>query len=383
METELEDRPVPWWQRELNARLARRALRLEALRRTALRGLGGAALVAVGLLLVLVLAQGTRPRLAGGARRMHRGTTLASAGASPTPTPASVATATATIGALRGRGATLTLDPPAAGSTSTHQGAELRVTLTDSSGAPLAGIAIWLTVAGTLPYSGAATTDAHGVAHFPYGGTAPYTVSIAATADGQGLARTTVRVAPEPAVAVAALTGRFYASDDRCTYDTPPGTAPVLMASFPTIDFEGRPFTDHATTATQPKGADAYVMQRIGVGRLNHFDAAFTGVLVVRRAGEVPFTFLIDDAFDFGIGGGAVRVRGTMSNPPASGVTALRHLPVVAAFNQGHLEATTAVTVRFPHPGTYPFEIDYAECRGGGAALRVSAAGQFLPATGR
>jgi len=124
-------------------------------------------------------------------------------------------------------------------------------------------------------------------------------------------------------------------------------------------------------------------MQRIGVGRLNHFNAAFTGVLMVRRGGEVPFTFLIDDAFNFGIGGRAIRVRGTMSNPPPSGATALRHLPVIGAFNQGHLEATTAVTVHFPRTGMYPFEIDYAECRGGGAALRVSAGGQFLAVAGR
>jgi len=237
METDTEDRPVPWWQRELNARLARRALRLEALRRTALRGLGGAALVALGLLLVLVLAQGTRVRLAGSARRTHRGTALADLAASPTPTR--IATATATIGALRVRGATLTLDPPSAPGAATHQGAELRVTLTDRSGAPLPCVAIWLTVAGALPYSGAATTDAQGMARFRYGGTAPYTVRIAATADGQRLARSTVRVAPEPAVAVAALTGRFYASDDRCTYDTPPGTTPVLVARFPTINFQG------------------------------------------------------------------------------------------------------------------------------------------------
>ena len=341
----------------------------------------GMATLAVGLLLVLVLAQGTRVRLVGGARRMHRGTALAALAASPMLIR--IATATATIGALRVRGATLTLDPPSAGGGSRHQGADLRVTLTDRSGAPLPGVATWLTIDGALPYSGAATTDAQGVARFRYGGTAPYTVSIAATADGQGLARSTVRVAPQLAVAVAALTGRFYASDDRCTFDAAPGTNPVLVASFPTINFQGRPFTDHATAATQPKGADAHAMRGVGVGRLNHFDAAFTGVLVVRRAGEVPFTLLIDDAFNFGIGGGAVRVRGTMSNPPPSGVTALRHLPVLGAFNQGHLEATTAVTVHFPRTGTYPFEIDYAECRGGGAALRVSATGQFLAATGR
>jgi hypothetical protein len=116
----------------------------------------------------------------------------------------------------------------------------------------------------------------------------------------------------------------------------------------------------------------------VGVGPLNHFNATFTGSLVVSQAGDVPFTFLIDDAFDLGVGGGASRVSGTMSGPPPSGVTALQRLPVLGAFNQGHLEATTHVTVHFPHPGSYPYELDYSECRGGGASIRLSSGGQFL-----
>jgi len=99
----------------------------------------------------------------------------------------------------------------------------------------------------------------------------------------------------------------------------------------------------------------------------------------VRRAGDIALTFLIDDAFNLGVGASASRVSGTMSNPPSSGLTALQRLPVVGAFNQGHLEALTSVTVHFPHSGAYPYEIDYAECRRGDEALRISSGGQFLP----
>jgi hypothetical protein len=113
---------------------------------------------------------------------------------------------------------------------------------------------------------------------------------------------------------------------------------------------------------------------------LNHFNAVFTGSLVVRYAGDVPLTFLIDDAFDLGVGGGASRVSGTMSNPPASGLTVLERLPMVAAFNQGHLAATTTATVHFPHAGAFPYELDYSECAGGGASMRMATGGLFVPA---
>ena len=253
METDTEDRPVPWWQRELNARLARRALRREALRRTALRGLGGAALVALGLLLVLVLAQGTRVRLAGGARRTHRGTALAAAVASPTPT--GIATATATIGALRARGATLTLDPPSARGAATHQGADAAG---HAHGSQRRAAARHHHLAdhrrARCPTAARRPPTPAGVARFRYGGTAPYTVHITATADGQGLARSTVRVAPEPAVATTAVTGRFYASDDRCTFDTPPGTAPVLRGPLPHHQLRGPAL--HRTTARRQASPD-------------------------------------------------------------------------------------------------------------------------------
>jgi hypothetical protein len=195
------------------------------------------------------------------------------------------------------------------------------------------------------------------------------------------VATSTVQVGQPPSVATTTVTARFYASDGRCTYDTPAGTPPLFVQDFPTINFEGRPFTDYGTAAGQPNLAAADGIARIGLGRLNHFNAVFTGDLLVRRAGDVPFTFLIDDAFDLGVGGGATRVSGTMSNPPADDLTALDRLPVVGAFNQGHLEALTSTTVHFPHAGFYPYEVDYAECMAGDASLRLSTAGRFLPTT--
>jgi len=257
----------------------------------------------------------------------------------------------------------------------------LRITLTSRSGAPLPGITIWLTISGPTPYTGTAITNADGVAGFPVRPTPPYTVQIRAIAHGSQVATNTTRVGTTPpAVATTDVLGRFYPSDNRCLFDTPAGAAPLFRVQFSAINFGGRPFTGYGAAAGVPSRVAASGTNVAGLGALNHFNAVFTGNLMVHRAGSITLTFLIDDAFDFGVGGGAIRISGALSNPPRGGLTALERLPVVGAFNQGHLEATTQVTVRFPHPGFFPYEIDYAECMAGQEALRITTGGQFLPA---
>ena len=274
-------------------------------------------------------------------------------------------------------GAVLTLNAPGPGSTSAH----LLVTLTDRAGAAIAGALIRLLIDGS---ERSAHTDARGVASFPFHGTGAYTAQLTATVGGRPIAQRTLQVGARTLVATSPVTGRFYASDNRCTFDTAPTAPPAFTQTFATLNFGGRPFTGYATAAGQADqraaGVPARGAQVAGLGSLAHFDAVFTGSFAVSRAGDVPFTVLIDDAFNLGIGGGAQRVAGSLSNPPASGVTALARLPIVGAFNQGHLLATTTITVRFPHAGTYAYELDYAECDLGGESLRLSTNGQFLPA---
>jgi hypothetical protein len=282
---------IPWWQRELNAQLARRALRRQALQRMALQILSVAGLTAIGVLMLLALAQDARGRLAHSVLKPQRLAVAADVHASST---------TATAGQ----------------------------------------------VSRSLP--------------------------------GKQPAPSAVQTGQGPRVATTEITGRFYASDGRCTYDTPPTQPPLFVAQFPTINFAGRPFTDYGATAGQPNIVAAHGADQIGIGYLNHFNATFTGKLVVRLPGDVSFTFLVDDAFNLGVDAGASRVSGTMSNPPASGVTALQHLPVVGSFNQGHLQATTYATVHFPRPGSYPYEVDYAECMAGGELLKMYAGGALL-----
>jgi hypothetical protein len=284
---------VPWWQRELNAQLARRALRRQALRRMALQTLGLAGLTAIGVLMLLALAQDTRGRIAHSMRKHQR-----------------------------------------------------------------------LAVAAEIHASSMNTKAGH----------------ITTTLPGKQSAPSAVQMGQGPNVATTEITGRFYASDSHCTYDTPPTQPPLFVIHFPTINFSGRPFTDYAATAGQPNIVAIHGADLIGMGRLNHFNAAFTGNLIVHRSGDISFTFLVDDAFNLGVGAGASRVWGTLSNPPMSGETVLQHLPVVGSFNQGHLQATTSVTVHFPHPGSYPYELDYAECMAGGETIRISTGGHVLAA---
>jgi hypothetical protein len=256
----------------------------------------------------------------------------------------------------------------------------LRVFLADRTGAPLAGRVITLAERGPVPLRALTRTNTAGIADFAYraaGDGASLTVT---ALDGSTLLAQRallVRGTP-PAVRTSTVLARFYRSDGRCTFDTPASTLPVLVRSFAGINFVGRPLYwypgDPGQSALLVAGAGATV----GLASLYQFNAALTGTLLVARAGAISFTVLVDDAFNLGVGGGASRVRGTLSDPPLGGLTAVGRLPVLGAFNQGHLAAVTRVTVRFPRAGRYPYEIDWAECEGGGEALRLSSDGQDL-----
>jgi hypothetical protein len=367
-----------WDQKVLHARLVRRERRREQARRLALRaGVGGAGLLA--LLLATTLArQPVRQAGAGvqGRTGRHLAQASATAGHVAPPHTGSAGTAPAPADAV------LTLDPPAAASTGSGA-TTLRVTLSTPDGAPLPGLVIDLVIEGPAPFQASKRTDPAGQAVFSYTGAhaGPYTIHVTALAGTRRLVVVSGRVPARatPAISTGPVQGRFYASNDRCTFDTPAQAQPVLQARFPTLNVAGRPFLAfpaNATGTAQPIVGDGV---RVGEGALRHFNAVFTGHFHVARAGNVTFTVLIDDAFDLGVGGGATRVSGTMSNPLRSGVTATLHLPIVGAFNHGHLQATTHVTVHFPHPGIYAYEVDYAECMMGGESLRLSTDGQFLP----
>lgn len=367
----MADQSIPWWQQELNARIARRAARRAWLARLLLRVLVTLVLTGLAALMLVVLAQDPR---------IHRARVnpLVLADARPTPMHTGTSSKTGAEGAV-----VTVAAPDAHTSAGSSGGSALEVTVTDRSGGALADADVRISIGGPVPFSGSALTDGRGVAtlHLPYE-PGPFTLRIVATIDGNEVAHSTVNIGSgQPAISTSPVTARFYSSDNRCMFDAPADARPVLTEQFSTVNFGGRPFTGFGAAASDAPHVAADAHSTVGMANLNHFDAIITGTFTTKSPGTVRFTVLIDDAFDFGIGNGATRVAGTMSNPPRTGLTALEGLPVIGAFNQGHLEATTTVTVHFPKAGAYPYEIDYAECMAGNEALRLSTAGQFIPTT--
>jgi len=122
----------------------------------------------------------------------------------------------------------------------------------------------------------------------------------------------------------------------------------------------------HDTAIAQGNGFQA------GMGELYAFNAVITGTFVVKTAGNVTLDVFTDDGFFMGVGNGATRVSGDqMVGGPVT--TPFFGYPVLASYNQGTAPIGRLVTVNFPAPGLYPFELDYSECCGQGLSLTLTA----------
>jgi RHS repeat-associated protein/uncharacterized repeat protein (TIGR01451 family) len=284
------------------------------------------------------------------------------------------------------RGAHLALSPATAGPLVVGSEHTLKATLTDRNGAVVPGQVVHFVVTGANPTSGNANTDASGVATFTYVGHAAGTDQAQATATKNA---TTVQsntasaswIAPIQPVSITTVHGNFYTNTGVAYFTATPASTPVFGQDFPTIDFNPpagtvlnnisavdtstRPFTD-LTTDINGNFTGSIVAEgnghQAGVADLTHFDAVFTGSFVATQASDVTFNVFSDAGFILGVGGGATRVNGAFENPPASGTTPFQAYPVVGAYNIDSAPAAHPVTIHFPAPGSYPFEIDYFEC---------------------
>jgi len=198
-------------------------------------------------------------------------------------------------------------------------------------------------------------------------------------------------ITPVEPVTTSTIWGRFFTADNSGIFKTSPGTTPVFSQAFPSINFNppsgtvpgntsginewSRPFTNVTMNLTGtyagviPAKGNGY---QAGVGSLHNFAAVFTGEFTVTEAGTVIYDFYSDDGFIFGIGNGATRVSGPLKNVPVSGLTPFENYAVMGSFNQPSAPTRNSVTVKFPAPGVYPFEIDYTECCGGQLALTLA-----------
>ena len=300
--------------------------------------------------------------------------------------------------------ATLTLAPTSAGPNPPGTTQTLTATLLDSTGMPVPNKVVTFNITGANPTSGTAPTDASGNAVFTYtGANAGNDVAQATvTAPGVTLNSNTANISwgkPLQPIVTGPVQGNFFPNpNNSCTFDVGPSSAPAFGQTFPDILFNApasavphdistvttntRPFTDltvdvngnfNGTIVAQGSGLQA------GVGSLTNFYAVFNGNFIVTQAGDLTFTILHDDGYILGVGNGATRVSGDLINPPAT--TPFNGYGVIAAWNQVFGGTPGAATIHFPAAGTYPYELDYTECGGGGPLYLVLETAQFIAQT--
>ena len=291
---------------------------------------------------------------------------------------------------------TLVLSPASAGPVVVGTAQQLQAIFTDANNAPVANSVITFTVTGPNATTGTAITDSSGKAKFVYSGTASGVDSIVASVSAgsstlNSNTSTINWVVPAQPISTTTINGRIFFSNGSGPFNTPPTATPAFVQNFPTINFNPptgtvpgmpgsigvntRPFTD-VTTDLNGNFTGSIVVQgngvQAGVGSLFDFQAVFTGSYTVAAAGNVTFNFFSDDGFIFGVDNGATRVSGSLFNPPPSGLTPFQGYPVMGSFNTATAPVANSITVHFPGPGTYQYEIDYSECCGGELAVTMT-----------
>jgi RHS repeat-associated protein len=288
----------------------------------------------------------------------------------------------------------LALTPAASGPNVTGATQLMKATLADAAGNPLFGETVTITVAGANSRVASLVTDPAGVALFTYvganAGNDAITASVASAAILMSNVATVNWVTPKQNVSATTVRGRFFTSNGSGGFNASPTQPLVFEENFPNINFNppvgtvpgntsgvdvmNRPMVDVTTDVNgnftgiiTPRGNGA----ALGVNFLQDFNAVFTGTFNIAAAGDVTFKFWADDGFILGINNGASRVSGVAVNVP-SAVTAFESYPVMGGYNTGTgADSPRLITVHFPAAGSYPFEVDYAECCVQGLALTL------------
>ena len=288
----------------------------------------------------------------------------------------------------------LALSAPLAGPNVTGTTQKVAAVLTNGTGptaTPISGVSVSFTVTGANATTGSGTTDSTGTATFTYTGANSGSDTVQATYTGQNSNAVSVNwLVPSQTISTTTVFGQFFLPDNppAFTFDVTPSTKPAFTQWFPNIAFNppngaitgstsvgpgSQPFTDvvtdqngnfSGTIIAQGNGFQAGLFG----SPLAAFQAVFTGSYIVKAAGNSTITIYVDNAFILGIDGGAKLVSGPVNNPPAG--TELQGLPVIASASTNI--GGFAMTINFPTPGTYHFELDYLECCGNGGGDTMS-----------
>jgi hypothetical protein len=204
-------------------------------------------------------------------------------------------------------------------------------------------------------------------------------------------------------VTIGLVQGMFFANPtdsgafDPSVLSSPPAFSqqfPVIGFNPPTsvmncsnatgVDVNSRPIGDvvpnpDGTCSVVPAMANGL---QAGLGTLFNFQAVFTADLNVSSAGQLTLTVFSDDGFVLGIGAQGTnqptRVSGSpMVNPPANSF--VKGYAVLGALNQSTAPNPNDIAVNFPAAGTYPIEIDYAECCAGTVSITLAFGGTIVP----
>lgn len=306
-------------------------------------------------------------------------------------------TTTVTAGILAGAHLSLSVSPTGTEPTGTTR--TLTAVLDSSSGSPLAGEVVTLTVTGANAETDSATTGSDGTATFTVIGNFAGDDQATATAGPTGSPVRSGSVAYSwltlsSPVAITGVEGNFYAeSGPQSSFVATPASTPAFGEQFPEIDFNPpakllasnstgvnpttAPFTDVVTdgkgngTGAIPAEGNGH---QAGIGSMASFDAVFRSAIAVDQPGDVTLQVTADAGWIMGAGNGAVRVSGALENPPGSLTTPFYDYPVVGSYDEPVSETNPQlVTLHFLSAGVFPIEIDYFASAGNHQSLVLSA----------
>ncbi len=277
---------------------------------------------------------------------------------------------------------------------------QFQAAFANHDGSPISSAIVTFTVSGANTASGSVTTDGNGIATFTYTGSNVGTDIVQATAIVSGEQVTSnsfsaVWMTPAQPISTTSVVGRFFfynpSDDTEYAFDTPPTAVPAFTQVFPNISFNPpngtipgnstvgvgtHPFTD-VTTDENGNFTGTIVAQGNGYqaglpGPHNGpeglaqdqdiFQAVFTGSYVVASAGDAVINVYVDNTFILGIGGGAEMVSESPAFGPGPSTTPFEQFPVMGNSGFANSIGGFSMTVHFPGPGTYPYELDYVEC---------------------
>ncbi|NJL54748.1 hypothetical protein HC928_05810 [bacterium] len=304
----------------------------------------------------------------------------------------------------------------------------LTAQLRDPTGAPLAGWEVTFTVTGANPATWTATTAADGVATVSY--TGPYSGTDNVTAIARGENREVPAnqavvgwVDPINVMSTSTVWGRFF---PRLLRERPDrfkarrGDTPVLEMAFPSINFNPpiyqggcrasvyqnpgphectQPFTHlltdlaAASLGTLPVVGNGYHIGLIDPTKNNSkdrygafFDAVFTGNLIITEAGDQTIWFETDDGFIFSVGpdqfgNQPTRVAGKWINITDE-PSYFEGFRVMGGHDDDFPPTRASITINFPAPGIYPYELNYTQWNTDRMTLTMNDVQPYRPGAG-